>query len=162
MRLPVLLSATILYACSGPAAPGTPLSDTPTVAPAEAGTGPSPASPQKVSTPDSSGLIVITQPRAGDTLSGTVLITGKARGPWYFEAEFPVRLTDPAGRVIAQGGARAEGEWMTTNFVPFSARLRVPKGAPRAARLVLEKANASGLPEHADSIVLPVFLAVVE
>lgn len=47
---------------------------------------------------------------------------------------------------------------MTDKFVPFGAVLTFspPSGN---GRLVLEKANASGLPKHADSLVIPVQFA---
>ncbi|RYY99195.1 MAG: hypothetical protein EOO11_05775 [Chitinophagaceae bacterium] len=158
MRNPVILLCLLLAACSDPAAPGTPVTDTPARSGPEQTAGPS-QPPKKAVLPDTSGLIGITQPQAGDTLSGAVLVTGSARGPWYFEAEFPVRLVNSAGRVIAQAPAHAEGDWMTSNRVPFRAQLPVPRGAAGNARLILEKANPSGMPERADSIVLPVFLS---
>ena len=50
----------------------------------------------------------------GSEISSPLRITGEARGPWYFEASFPVVLTDGDGLIIAEGHGQAQGEWMTT------------------------------------------------
>ncbi len=103
-------------------------------------------------------LIVVRRPAAGEAVASPLVVRGEARGPWYFEASFPVRLHDDAGRLLAVTPAQAQGEWMTESFVPFEATLTFTTTAT-AGHLVLEKSNASGLPEHADSLVIPVRFA---
>ena len=88
-------------------------------------------------------------------ITSPCVVAGEARGPWYFEASFPVKLVDEAGAVIATAPAQARGTWMTPEFVPFEATLTFTTSAG-AGTLILEKANASGLPEHADSVRVPV------
>jgi hypothetical protein len=101
-------------------------------------------------------LIRIESPRPTASVSSPLQVRGAARGQWYFEASFPVRLVDAGGREIAVAPAQAEGAWMTTEFVPFAATLAFANPTTATGTLILEKSNASGLPEHDDRLVVPV------
>ncbi|PJE64544.1 MAG: hypothetical protein COU90_01750 [Candidatus Ryanbacteria bacterium CG10_big_fil_rev_8_21_14_0_10_43_42] len=104
-------------------------------------------------------LIRINSPRPNQSIESPLTIIGEARGSWFFEASFPVFLTDWDGRIIAQGIATAEGEWMTTDFVPFKAVLvfTVDENVySTRGTLILQKDNPSGLPEHDDALEIPV------
>jgi len=105
---------------------------------------------------ENSNLIVVTNPKSGQTISSPLAVQGQARGNWYFEASFPVRLLDANGKELAVVPAQAQGEWMTTNFVPFQATLRFATSTTRTGTLVLEKDNPSGLPQNAAQIRIPV------
>jgi hypothetical protein len=96
------------------------------------------------------------QPRAELTRSFT--ITGNARGPWYFEASFPVSILGADGSPILQTHATAQSEWMTTEFVPFSVDITVPTSYTGPATIVLSKDNPSGLPEHDASVSFSVVI----
>lgn len=101
-------------------------------------------------------LICVSKPRPNQTISSPLVIEGEARGTWFFEASFPIKLFDGNGKEIAIAIAQAQGEWMTTDFVPFRATLEFSKPATENGTLVLEKDNPSGLPEHDDSLVMPI------
>ena len=108
-------------------------------------------------------LIRLNSPRPNDTVTSPIQISGVARGNWYFEATFPVILTDWDGRIIAEGYAIADGEWMTTEFVPFTATLTynyadIAGGYSNRGILILKKDNPSGLPEHDDALEIPIIL----
>jgi len=45
---------------------------------------------------------------------------------------------------------------MTEDFVPFSARLEFTKPVSETGAVVLQKDNPSGLPEHDESLVIPI------
>jgi hypothetical protein len=105
---------------------------------------------------DKSNLIRVDNPRPNQEISSPLNIEGTARGSWYFEASFAARLLDANDNVIAVAPIQAEGEWMTTEFVPFSGTLGFKQPTTETGTLVLEKANASGLPEHSDEIRIPV------
>jgi len=75
-------------------------------------------------------------------------LSGEARGTWFFEGSFPVRLLAEDGTELAAGFVTARGEWMTEAFVPFEGQLEFAVDGPRPAVLVLERDNPSGLPEH--------------
>ncbi|MFZ2151974.1 MAG: Gmad2 immunoglobulin-like domain-containing protein [Minisyncoccia bacterium] len=104
-------------------------------------------------------LIVVSAPVKDMVVSSPFVVSGKARGYWFFEASFPIELRDTKGNVLQTIVAQAQDEWMTTEFVPFTAQLIFTKPAsPMPAVLVFKKDNPSGLPEHDDSIEIPIIL----
>lgn len=102
-------------------------------------------------------LIKINSPRPNQMIVSPLTIEGEARGYWFFEASFPVKLLNEKGEVIAQTIAQAQGEWMTENFAPFKAVLAFKSPAEGRGWLVLQKDNPSGLPENDDELKIPVF-----
>ena len=106
----------------------------------------------------SADMIVVELPFPGAVVGKEFSVIGKARGNWFFEASFPFDLRDPSGKIIAQSYAQAEGEWMTTEFVPFKGEIKVPISYIGPAILVLMKDNPSGLPEHDASISFPIIV----
>ena len=111
-------------------------------------------------------LITLSAPEPNAVIESPLTITGEARGPWYFEATFPIVLTNWDGLIIAEHYAEAQGGWMTEEFVPFESVLEFEspysEGDPdfmQRGTLILKKANASGLPEHDDAIEIPVLFA---
>lgn len=102
-------------------------------------------------------MIALSEPVADEEIRSPLMIHGTARGNWYFEGSFPVVLVDWDGRIIAEGVATAQGEWMTTEFVPYTATLTFarPSYGTRGA-LILRKDNPSGLSEHDDALEVPV------
>lgn len=104
-------------------------------------------------------LIVLDTPQPNQTIQSPLALTGRARGSWFFEASFPVVLLDAAGNTVAQGHATAGSDWMTSDFVPFTATLTfvVDKNlAGTKGTLVLKKDNPSGLSAHDDALSVPV------
>ncbi len=101
-------------------------------------------------------MIKVNNPSPGSTIGKSFTVTGEARGYWYFEASFPVLLKDKNGKVIASVPAQAQGEWMTENFVPFKADIKVPENFSGPATLVLKNDNPSGLPEKDASVSFPI------
>lgn len=102
-------------------------------------------------------LIRANTPKPNEKIHSPLVVTGEARGTWYFEASFPVKLYDEEGNLLASGPATATEDWMTEDFVPFTATLEFSapsKGT--TGKLVLEKDNPSGLPENDDSLIIPV------
>lgn len=103
-------------------------------------------------------LIRLDYPRPNAKISSPLIISGEARGPWFFEGDFPVVLTDWDGLIIAEGYATAEGEWMTEKFVPFTAELKFKKPEYKDnGSLILQKDNPSGLVSLDDSLEIPIY-----
>lgn len=98
----------------------------------------------------------LSTPRPNAVVSSPLEVSGTARGAWYFEADFPVRLLDDEGRELAAAPARAQGEWMSEDFVPFEATVAFGRPATRTGVLALERSNASGLAGNAALVALPV------
>ena len=106
--------------------------------------------------PGKDDLIFMSLPLPGEPVRSPLQIAGKARGNWYFEASFPVKLYDSKGALLAIEPAQAQGEWMTIVYVPYIATLTFSQAATDTGFLVLEKDNPSGLPEHANELRVPV------
>src|SRR3990167_4543649 len=115
-------------------------------------------------TPDTT-MIRVTTPTPNSVVRSPLVVTGVARGNWYFEASFPIRLYDANGREIAVAVAQAQGDpaspdgvnWMTTEFVPFETKLIfISPSAEQTGTLVLQKDNPSGLPENDSELRIPV------
>lgn len=100
-------------------------------------------------------LIRVDEPLYGAVIQSPLKIKGEARGFWFFEGSFPIRLLDGNGKEIARTIAQT-ADWMTENFVPFEANLTFTRPAMPMGILVLEKDNPSGLPEHAQELRVPV------
>lgn len=104
-------------------------------------------------------LIRVTTPRPNQLVQSPLLIGGEARGYWFFEASFPVRLKDANDEELGIGIAQALSDWMTEDFVPFEAIIEFRTPVTKKGTLILEKDNPSGLPEHADELRIPVFFS---
>lgn len=111
-------------------------------------------------------VIRVGSPRPNEAVSSPLTITGTARGTWYFEASFPIRLYDANGRELGVAVAEAQGDpatgevnWMTEDFVPFKATLTFNEPTTETGMLVFEKDNPSGLPQFDAKHSIPVRFA---
>jgi len=111
--------------------------------------------------------VIVASPRSGETITSPYIFRGEAKGMWYFEATFPVKVVDLEGKIIGRGIAHADGDWMTENFVPFSGTIEFAVKAPASAtgygaakgekgEIIFEKDNPSGLPQNAGELRVPV------
>lgn len=103
-------------------------------------------------------IINLESPAPGERLDNPVFIKGEARGSWFFEASFPVKLYDKDNHVLAQGIAQAKSDWMTQDMVQFESDLSFAVAQEEPGTLVLEKDNPSGLPQNSDELRVPVVL----
>lgn len=110
--------------------------------------------PEKCSTPDRktftksidrndlSQFIVSENPQPNQEISSGIELSGKAR-TWYFEGSFPVRLLDANDAEMTAVPATAQGDWMTTDWVPYKAVLNFSTPTTATGTLVLQKDNPS-------------------
>ena len=105
-------------------------------------------------------LIVVDSPQPNTTVKNTFTISGRARGTWYFEAVFPIVVLDSSGKEIGNAQARATDDWMTENFVPFTAELKLTSPYSGKATLVLKKDNPSGEAERDDALKVPIMIVL--
>ena len=104
-------------------------------------------------------MVRVSEPLLRAQVASPLTVRGIARGTWFFEASFPVVLVDWDGKILAEGVAQAQGDWMTEDFVPFAATLSftLPADIPYTrGTLILKKDNPSGLPENDDAFEIPV------
>ncbi|MBU0476896.1 tryptophan-rich sensory protein [Patescibacteria group bacterium] len=102
-------------------------------------------------------LIKIYNPRPNQIIETPLFVKGEARGNWYFEADFPIKLFDDNGFLLGITPAQALGDWMTEDFVAFSAPLSFAAPSSLKGKLILEKDNPSGLPEYENELTVPVY-----
>jgi hypothetical protein len=100
--------------------------------------------------------VILDTPEFGELISSPLTVTGRARGFWFFEANIPVTLKDQDGKILAQQGFQADGEWMTTEYVEFSDTLTFPTPTTEFGVLIISKDNPSGLEEFDASFAVPV------
>ena len=99
--------------------------------------------------------LIISSPDVGARVQSPLLVKGKARGGWFFEASFPVQVQDMSGSVLVTAPAQAQGEWMTSDYVDFSVTLTFTT-SQKSGFLVFKKDNPSGLPENDEQVKIPV------
>ncbi len=99
---------------------------------------------------------VIISPDISKPIGSPLLLSGEARGFWFFEGSFPVKLIDEKGQTIATGTAKAKSNWLTENFVPFEVKLTFKEPSTTNGQIILSKDSPSGLAENNRSIKIPV------
>jgi hypothetical protein len=105
--------------------------------------------------------IVISSPKAGDIISNPLIVSGEARGNWYFEASFPVQILDADGRELGIAPATAQGEWMTEGFVPFTGTIEFATSTTPTGTIVFHKDNPSGMRQYDDKREIPIRFSTV-
>jgi len=101
-------------------------------------------------------MIEVTNPLENQVIESPLLITGRARGVWYFEASFPIELYDANGVLLGSKIGEAQSDWMTEEYVEFKSMLTFDTPTTETGTLVLKKDNPSGLPEHDKQLEIPV------
>lgn len=113
---------------------------------------------------DMDDMITIDNPRPNQKISSPLSISGHARGTWFFEGDFPVKLYKTNGDLIAEGiGSTNEDpstgsgqDWMTEEFIAFTSELEFDDPDFKEGVLVLEKDNPSGFVENDAELRVPV------
>jgi spore germination protein GerM len=107
--------------------------------------------------------VVLFSLKPNQTITSPLIIEGKARGSWFFEASFPVELVDEYDKHLAVGVAQAQGDpatgevnWMTENFVNFKVQLEFVAQEDMNGFLIFRKDNPSGLPQNDKEFIVPV------
>lgn len=100
-------------------------------------------------------LIRLDVPKPNQKISSPLILQGEARGPWFFEGSFPVKLFDQNNNLLYSGIAQTQFDWMSEGFVPFTAQLEfdATQLVGQTGKLVLEKDNPSGLAANDDQLV---------
>lgn len=100
---------------------------------------------------------------SGVPISSPLMVTGSAKGSWFFEASFPVTIVDWDGRIIGEGHVQAKGDWMTDKQVLFEGTLEFnpPTCGPtqdycHRGAVIFRNDNPSGDPAKTKSFELPV------
>jgi hypothetical protein len=101
--------------------------------------------------------IVVDTPRPGTRIYSPLRVTGRARGTWFFEGDFPIVLLDSNHTVISQGYCTAKGNWMTEQFVQYEGILYFdPQNKNERGILELKKDNPTGNAVLDDDLKIPI------
>jgi len=100
--------------------------------------------------------VILTTIKANDVIISPLTIEGQAKGPWFFEASFPVQLVDASGNVLAQTAMQATEEWTTENYVHFTGQMTFDSTTSTTGKLIFHNDNPSGLPEKLKTFEVPV------
>lgn len=97
-------------------------------------------------------------PQAGEIIRSPYVISGRAKGNWFFEGLMPFILLDANRQEIASGSVVAQGDAMTDDMVDFKAELVFTVPEITGGELIIKKDNPSGLPEYEAQVSYPVRL----
>ncbi len=94
-------------------------------------------------------LITLESPLPKSLITSPLVVKGKARGTWFFEGSFPIEMVNWDGLIIGEGYATAQGEWMTTEYVPFEGTITFTRPQDEYSDkgwIILKKDNPSDNP----------------
>ncbi len=96
--------------------------------------------------------------KAGQEVGGKLKIKGSVKGAYFFEANILINILDTNKNILKNGHATATSEWMTADPVVFEGDIDFTNIANGPAYIEIHNDNASGLPEHDKSILIPIII----
>lgn len=99
--------------------------------------------------------IIVESPRPNSYISSPLLVTGRAKGNWYFEGSFSGELFDSNNTSLGVVILQAQGDWMTEDFVQFQGTLDFESPGMGEGKLIIKNANPSDLPENSKELRIP-------
>ncbi|MFA6422116.1 MAG: Gmad2 immunoglobulin-like domain-containing protein, partial [Candidatus Buchananbacteria bacterium] len=106
--------------------------------------------------PSKDDLIKVTNILPNQKINSPITIKGEARGNWYFEASFPIRIINERGQVIGSATGIAQEDWMSENYVPFTSIIEFSAGTSTSGTIILQKDNPSGLSQYDNELEIPI------
>ena len=100
--------------------------------------------------------IKVESPLSGQKITSPLRVTGEARGSWFYEGIFAAVLQDGNRKSVGVGIMKAEGDWMTENFVKFSGEIPYSGQGTEKGTLLLRNDNPSGQPANQKEIRIPI------
>lgn len=92
-------------------------------------------------------------PKENEIVQSPLMLSGRAPGNWFFEASAPVTITNWDGLIIGESYITAQGDWMTTDYVPFTGTLSFTNTEyGDYGFIIFRKDNASGEPQFDDAV----------
>lgn len=99
----------------------------------------------------------IQTPLPNSEVTSPIIVSGKAKGNWFFEANAGLAVLDANKQPITIGNVMATSDWMTTEYVSFTGKITYPasyKG--QSGYIQFSNDNPSGLPENSKTFLVPV------
>lgn len=100
--------------------------------------------------------ILISFPQENDSVLSPLLVSGLARGQWFFEATFPLEVVDAHGISLGAGYVQSFSNWMTEEFIPFQGEVEFSESTTKKGTLIISNANPSGLSKHHREVRVPI------
>ncbi len=100
-------------------------------------------------------------PKSGQEIDSPLSVEGEARGTYFFEGSFPIKIVDENDNVLGTSYVQATSDWMTEDFVAFKGEISFAVKTGGKGYLVFMKDNPSGLPEYDKEFRLPITLKPV-
>jgi hypothetical protein len=102
--------------------------------------------------------VIVFSFKEGDVIESPLVVEGKAKGTWFFEASFPIKVVDQNDNILGYSYVTALGEWMTEEYVDFRGEIEFTSEEEKNGFFVFMKDNPSGLPEYDKEIRIPVVI----
>jgi hypothetical protein len=94
----------------------------------------------------------------GSKLRGLVSYRGTIKGAYFFEANILINILDANKNLLKASHTMATSDWMTAEGVDFEGKIDL-SGLPKGpAYFEIHNDNASGLPEHDKSVLVPIVI----
>lgn len=106
---------------------------------------------------DIASQVEITSPLPNSEVKSPIVVTGRAKGGWFFEANAGLAVLDANKQPITIGNVTATSDWMTADYVSFAGKITYPmnyKG--QSGYIQFSNDNPSGLPENKKTFLVPV------
>jgi|SRR3989338_11191082 len=94
----------------------------------------------------------------GQKVSGLVPVSGSVKNAYFFEANILLNILDADKNLLRAGHGQAISDWMTAEPVSFEGKLDFTGLPAGPAYVEIHNDNASALPEHDKSILIPVVI----
>jgi hypothetical protein len=91
-------------------------------------------------------------------VGGVLSYQGAIKGAYFFEANIVINILDAKGNLLKQSNTMATTDWMTAEPVSFAGSIDLTGLAKGPAYFEIHNDNASGLPEHDKSILIPIVI----
>lgn len=91
-------------------------------------------------------------------MHGIVSYRGIITGGYFFEANILINILDTNKNILKASNAMATSDWMTAEPVNFEGNIDFTGLPAGSAYFEIHNDNASGLPEHDKSILIPIVI----
>jgi hypothetical protein len=98
---------------------------------------------------------------AGSRVHGILSYRGEIKGGYFFEGNILINILDAKKKVLKSSNAVATTEWMTSDGVKFEGNIDFTGLPTGLGYIEIHNDNASGLPEHDKSVLVPIIIETV-
>lgn len=101
-------------------------------------------------------IIQVSNPKSNSLIISPVLVEGIARGYWFPEGDFLIRVQNAKEEELGTEIAYAMKGGTEEEFIPFQAMVSFSESSVKEGVIILKKNSSSGLLEAEDELRVPV------